>query len=218
VLSVRVIARLKSGVALDQARASMDTVARRLEGDHPATNAGRRIRAYWERLARLGTQIVHPTFPLPCFPGDCPLNDVDGLPEAGISDLGLIFLDHPVKGVKPATLGHGELDGDVQGVRMTVVGYGATEGPVSEATFSGIRRYGTSTVDAVLDAQWVTFNRDPVRICAYDSGGPTFYKDRLVAVVSDGHEDCTSADVRARVDSADVRIWIKTTIESKLGK
>jgi putative ABC transport system permease protein len=52
VLAVRVIARLKSGVALDQARASMDTVARRLEGDHPATNAGRRIRVYWERLAR----------------------------------------------------------------------------------------------------------------------------------------------------------------------
>ena len=56
VLAVRVIARLKSGVALDQARASMDTVARRLEGDHPATNAGRRIRVYWERLARLEPQ------------------------------------------------------------------------------------------------------------------------------------------------------------------
>ena len=51
-LAVRVIARLKSGVALDQARASIDTAARRLEGDHPATNAGRRIRVYWERLAR----------------------------------------------------------------------------------------------------------------------------------------------------------------------
>jgi hypothetical protein len=165
-----------------------------------------------------GTQVVHPTFPLPCFPGDCPLNDVDGLPEAGISDLGLIFLDHPVKGVEPAKLGHGELDSDVRGVRMTVVGYGATKGPVSEATFSGIRRYGSSTVEAVVDAQWVTFNRDPVRICAGDSGGPTFYKNRLVAVVSDGHEDCTSSDVRARVDSADVRMWIKTAIEGKLGE
>jgi putative ABC transport system permease protein len=52
VLAVRVIARLTAGVALDQARASIDTVARRLEGDHPGTNAGRRIRVYWERLAR----------------------------------------------------------------------------------------------------------------------------------------------------------------------
>ena len=52
VLAVRVIARVKPGVALDQARASIDTVARRLEGDHPRTNAGRHIRVYWERLAR----------------------------------------------------------------------------------------------------------------------------------------------------------------------
>jgi putative ABC transport system permease protein len=52
VLAVRVIARLKPGVALDQARASIDTVAARLEGDHPATNAGRRIRVDWERRAR----------------------------------------------------------------------------------------------------------------------------------------------------------------------
>ncbi|MGE0704109.1 MAG: FtsX-like permease family protein, partial [Vicinamibacterales bacterium] len=52
VLAVRVIARLKDGVTLDQARASMDTVARRLESDHPATNAGRRVHVYWERLAR----------------------------------------------------------------------------------------------------------------------------------------------------------------------
>src|SRR5262249_24668615 len=52
VLAVRVIARLKPGAALDQARASMDTVARRLEGEHRATNAGRRFHVYWERLAR----------------------------------------------------------------------------------------------------------------------------------------------------------------------
>ena len=145
------------------------------------------------------------SFPLPCFPGACLLNDVDGLPEPVISDIGLIFLDRPVMGVKPAKLGPGDLDGDVNGVRMTVVGYGATRGPVSKATFSGVRRYGTSTLDAVIDAQRVTFNRDPVRICAGDSGGPTFYNGRLVAVVSDGHEDCTSAEVRARVDSVEVR-------------
>ena len=163
-----------------------------------------------------GTQVVHPSFPLPCFPGDCPLNDVDGLPEPGISDVGLIFLDHPVKGVNPAKLGNGDLDGAVQGVRMTVVGYGSTQGPVSENPFSGIRRYGSSTLDEVIDSQWVTFNLDPVRICAGDSGGPTFYHDRVVAVVSDGHADCASADVRARVDSAEVRGWIKTTIEARL--
>ncbi len=52
VLSVRVIARLKPGMALGEARASVETVAARLEQDHPATNAGRRVRVHAERLAR----------------------------------------------------------------------------------------------------------------------------------------------------------------------
>jgi hypothetical protein len=142
---------------------------------------------------------VHPSLPLPCFPptGDCALK-LDGLPEPGISDVGLIFLDHPAQGIKAAKLGHRDLDGAVQGVRMTVVAYGSTQGPVSQNPFSGIRRYGSSTVKEVINSQWVTFNLDPVRICAGDSGGPTFFNDRVVAVVSDCHEDCTSADVRAR--------------------
>jgi Trypsin len=166
-----------------------------------------------------GTQVVHPSFPLPCFPppGECSINHTDGLPEPGISDIGLIFLDHPAHGIKPAKLGNGDLDGPVQGVRMTVVGYGSTQGPTSENPFSGIRRYGSSTVKEVIDSQWVTFNLDPVGICAGDSGGPTFFNDRVVAVVSDGNEDCTSADVRARVDSVEVRGWIKSAIEARLG-
>ena len=52
VLSVRVVARLKPGMALGHARALTDTVSRRLEQDHPSTNAGRRVRVYAERMAR----------------------------------------------------------------------------------------------------------------------------------------------------------------------
>ncbi|HEU4934946.1 MAG TPA: ABC transporter permease [Vicinamibacterales bacterium] len=58
ILAVRVIARLKTGVALDQARASIGTVANRLERDHPTTNAGRRIHVYRERFARPEPQNV----------------------------------------------------------------------------------------------------------------------------------------------------------------
>jgi predicted permease len=52
VLSVRVIARLKPQMQLGEASASVESVAKRLELDHPATNAGRRVRVYSERLAR----------------------------------------------------------------------------------------------------------------------------------------------------------------------
>jgi hypothetical protein len=59
----------------------------------------------------------------------------------------------------------------------------------------------------------VTFNRDPVGVCYGDSGAPTFFKGRVVAVASDGALDCLSADNRARVDSTEVRTWIKSQIE-----
>jgi hypothetical protein len=37
----------------------------------------------------------------------------------------------------------------------------------------------------------------------------------VVAIASDGAADCASADVRARVDSTDVRNWIKSQIEQR---
>ncbi|MGH9941547.1 MAG: ABC transporter permease, partial [Pyrinomonadaceae bacterium] len=39
-----VVARLKKGATLEQAEAEMQTIARRLEGQYPATNTGRNIR------------------------------------------------------------------------------------------------------------------------------------------------------------------------------
>ena len=88
--------------------------------------------------------------------------------------------------------------------------------PLGDASqYDGIRRWGTSTVDQVVDQNWVTFNRDPVTVCAGDSGTPTFFNGRVVAVASDGHIDCVSADVRARVDSKEVRHWIKSQIDQR---
>ena len=96
---------------------------------------------------------------------------------------------------------------------MTIAGYGMTApapgGPADTSLYDGIRRWGTSTVDQVIDQHWVTFNRDPVGVCYGDSGAPTFFNGRVVAVASDGAPDCVSADNRARVDSKDVRKWIK---------
>ena len=70
-------------------------------------------------------------------------------------------------------------------------------------------------MDAVVDENWVTFNRDPTAVCFGDSGAPTFFAGRVVAVASDGAADCASADIRARVDSKEVRTWIKSTIDQR---
>ena len=174
----------------------------------------------WIDMSRSGTCIAHPSFPRPCTPQSCPFDDTDGEYEPGISDVGLCFLDLPVTSIRPAKLANRSLDDEsVPGTRMTIVGYGTTApapgGPADTTLFDGIRRWGTSTVDEVVDQNWVTFNRDPVGVCYGDSGAPTFFDGRVVAVASDGALDCESADNRARVDSKDVRSWIKSQIDQR---
>jgi hypothetical protein len=175
----------------------------------------------WIELNRaLGTCVAHPSFPRPCTPQSCPFDDTDGLYEPGISDIGLCFLDEPVVGIRPAKLANAYLDDEgIPSSRMTIVGYGTTApspgGPADMSLYDGIRRWGTSTVDQVVDQNWVTFNRDPVGVCYGDSGAPTFFNGRVVAVASDGALDCVSADNRARVDSKAVRNWIKSQIDRR---
>jgi hypothetical protein len=175
----------------------------------------------WIDLNRaLGTCVAHPSFPRPCTPQSCPFNDIDGQYEPGISDVGVCFLDEPLLGIRPAKLANRRLDhGLIIGTRMTIVGYGTPApppgGPADTSNYDGLRRWGTSTVDQVVDQHWVTFNRDPVTVCFGDSGAPTFFKGRVVAIASDGAADCTSADVRARVDGKDVRNWIKSRIDQQ---
>jgi hypothetical protein len=168
----------------------------------------------------LGTCVAHPSFPRPCTPQSCPFDDIDGQYEVGVSDVGLCFLDEPVLGIRPAKVANRRLDHPrIAGTRMTIVGYGTTApppgGPADTSSYDGLRRWGTSTVDQVVDQHWVTFNRDPVTVCFGDSGAPTFFKGQVVAIASDGAADCASADVRARVDSKDMRHWIKSQIDQR---
>jgi hypothetical protein len=177
-------------------------------------------RSTWIDISRARSCIAHPSFPRPCTPQSCPFDDTDGQYEPGISDVGLCFLDEPALGIGPAKLSNRRLDGEgVPGTRMTIVGYGTTApapgGPADTSLFDGIRRWGTSTVDQVIDQNWVTFSRDAVGVCYGDSGAPTFFNGRVVAVASDGALDCVSADNRARVDGKEVRNWIKSQIEQR---
>lgn len=50
--SLRVLGKLKPGVSLAQAQASLDVIAQRLAQQYPDTNKGLKVRAYPERLAR----------------------------------------------------------------------------------------------------------------------------------------------------------------------
>jgi hypothetical protein len=155
-----------------------------------------------------GTQVVHPSFP----PGG--IDDIDGLPEPGVADVGLIFLDSPITSIRPAKLAREPLKHHDIGERMRIVGYGLT-GP--EESLDGLRRIGRSTLGTLLDQNWASFNRDSVKICFGDSGGPTFHEGRIVAIVSDGAADCASADWRARVDTHEVKSWIKRAIRDRFG-
>jgi hypothetical protein len=131
-----------------------------------------------------------------------------------VADVGLIFLDSPITNIKPAKLATETLQRRDIGDRMKVVGYGLT-GP--EEAFDGLRRIGSSTLGTLLDQNWASFNLDPVKICFGDSGGPTFHEGRIVAIASDGAADCASADWRARVDTHEVKSWIKDIIRDRFG-
>ena len=53
-----------------------------------------------------------------------------------------------------------------------------------------------------------------VGVCNGDSGAPTFQRPSG-RIASDGALDCVSADNRARVDSKEVRNWIKAQIDQR---
>jgi hypothetical protein len=167
-------------------------------------------------------QRTHPGWPTCVLGEPCPPDGMGGqIPSdtPGLIDVGLLILASAVEGIKPAKLAKvGVLDKNVaDGARMTVVGYGVTaltpdgrEPPVEE--WDGLRRWGTSSLENVPNDDWVDFDGNPVGVCFGDSGGPTFFHNRLVAVSSDGSEDCASFDHRARVDTDTVLDWIESVL------
>ena len=178
-------------------------------------------------------QITHPSIP-PCPPPfgcDPTTEDVFHAPDAGISDVGLVFLAQPVRDVRPATLAAVDAleSRNASRLPMIFVGYGFTElGPGGEipppSEWDGLRRIKASNMDRVVDETWAS-SKVPSRVCFGDSGGPTFFNAHpltkplnvsLVAVASDGGIDCISPDYRARVDTAAVQRWIRDTIQQHM--
>jgi hypothetical protein len=182
-----------------------------------------------------GKQVLHPSMP-PCgLPqGGCDPTTTNAF-KAGdplVSDLGLIFLTQPVRGIRPAKIGSPDtLNRKVIGSRMRTVGYGhpvagpgGTRPPVPERL--GLRKYRSSNLERVLNDRWATWEL-PSAVCYGDSGSPTFSDhapntwrnhQTVVAVASDGGADCLSKDFRVRVDTHDIREWIRSTIRDQLGE
>ena len=177
-------------------------------------------------------QFTHPSVP-PCPPPtlcDPTTTDIFMAGDPLITDLGLVVLKAPVT-IEPADMappGTLERWETVQDP-MTFVGYGfpsrAADGglnPLSE--WSGVRHFGSSWLDVVLNDVWAAWSL-PGLVCQGDSGGPTFVDadlngdpkhDKVVAIASDGGTQCGNKDLRTRVDTVPSQHWIKETIKAAL--
>jgi len=160
----------------------------------------------------------HPSIP-PCPPPDgCTFRGLD----PGILDVGLVFLSRPVRHIAPARLARpGTLETPgAAGNLMIVAGYGHLDalpggGAPPDSEWDGLRRIKISRLQTVVDNEWASWSL-PGIVCYGDSGAPTFFRTRIVAVASDGG-DCFERDDRARVDTAAAQDWIRQTIADVLG-
>ena len=162
----------------------------------------------------------HPSLP-PCPPPvGCTFQGLD----PGILDIGLVFLEQPVRDITPARLARlGKLEQPAAlGKLMVVAGYGFVDslpggGSPPESEWDGLRRIKLSRLQQVVDDDWATWSL-PGIICFGDSGAPTFFQGRIVAVASDGGTSvCYSRDDRARVDTKAAQDWIRQTIADAVG-
>lgn len=184
-----------------------------------------RDRSSWLRVAG---HVAHPSLP-PCPPPDlCTFRGLD----AGILDIGLIFLTEPVRGITPSTLARpNTLASDrAEDALMILPGYGDLDsapggGPQPVSEWDGWRRIKISKLRRVVDNEWASWSLPGV-VCFGDSGSPTFLyepsRNRLgnetVSVASDGGDVCFSRDDRARVDTDAARDWVRRTIAQTIPK
>ena len=177
----------------------------------------------WIPVVRLAT---HPSMP-PCPPPpQCdPTDEILVAPlEPGIADVGLVFLAHPPRGIKPVPFAkHGLLERS-EGTQTTIVGYGTTtpqkpHEPPDIAMWDGKRRIRTSILRRVVDETWALWSL-PSYVCSGDSGGGIFLNsgpgtdgEVLVANVSDGGRDCRRHNNNNRLDTRGIQEWIQETVQ-----
>jgi hypothetical protein len=172
-------------------------------------------RSTWRTVSDLAW---HPSIP-PCpIPEGCTFRGLD----PGILDVGLVFLEQPVRDIVPARLAKpGTLEtAGAEDKLMVVAGYGHLGalpggGAPPDSEWDGLRRIKISRLRTVVDNEWASWSL-PGIVCYGDSGAPTFFRARVVAVASDGG-DCYERDDRARVDTTAAQDWIRQTVADVLG-
>ena len=187
----------------------------------------------------VGLQVAHPSVVEFCTPDNNFCADLVEAPlgtPAGFTDLGLLFLEQPVHGIRPQRLAppHTLETPKAPHRPMTVVGFGFIDSlpgggrpPTDE--WPGFRRARPMRpFESVIDQSWARWG-EPSQICFGDSGGAILIhmapetspapNRRLVAVVSDGGSPvCGTNNVHARVDTVEPRQWIRETIRAVLGQ
>jgi hypothetical protein len=153
-------------------------------------------------------QATHPSMPRCPPPPKCdPTDDILVAPlQPGIADVGLVFLEHAPKGIKPA--------------RFTTTP-SSRVAPLDASTWDGKRRIRTSALRRVVDETWALWSI-PSHVCFGDSGGAIFLnvspdrrsdEDELVANVSDGGRDCRRQNNNNRLDTPSIQDWINDTVK-----
>ena len=183
----------------------------------------------WIPVVRL---VTHPSMPACPPPPQCdPTDDSLVAPlQPGIADVGLVFLQHAPKNIRPARLAERGTLEKSEGAQSTIVGYGTTVphrgSRPDTSTWDGKRRMRTSNIRRVIDETWALWSI-PSYVCSGDSGGAIFLDarpdsktggDGLVANVSDGGKDCRGHNNNNRLDTRSIQSWIDTTVRQQPGK